>query len=65
MGINFSPATGLIGSKIANNQRLPPNQDQIELFRNRSTSIISLDNELCRLEEQIDWAWIYTELDGY
>ncbi|THH34198.1 IS5 family transposase, partial [Neolewinella litorea] len=42
-----------------------PNHDQTDLFRNRLTSIISLDHELCRLSEEIDWPWIDEELDGY
>ncbi len=42
-----------------------PNQDQTDLFRNRLTSIISLNHELCRLAEEIDWQWIDGELDGY
>ena len=42
-----------------------PNEDQTDLFRNRLTSIISLDHELCRLAEEIDWQWIDAELDGY
>ena len=42
-----------------------PNQDQSDLFRNRLTSIISLDHELSRLAEEIDWECIDAELDGY
>ena len=42
-----------------------PNQDQTDLLRNRLTSIIRLERELCRLAEEIDWAWIDAELVKY
>ena len=42
-----------------------PSQDQTDLFRNRLTSLIGLDHELCRLAEEIEWQWIDVELDGY
>ncbi len=38
---------------------------QVDLFRSRLDSILSLDHELCKLAAELDWDWLDEELSVY
>ncbi|MEM6349111.1 MAG: IS5 family transposase [Bacteroidota bacterium] len=42
-----------------------PDERQGDLFRSRLDSILSLDHELCRLTNELDWDWLDEELSVY
>ena len=42
-----------------------PDERQGDLFRSRLDSILSLEHELCKLADELDWDWLDEELSVY
>jgi IS5 family transposase len=42
-----------------------PDERQGDLFRSRLDSILSLEHELCKLADELDWGWLDEELSVY